>query len=64
MTGCFLTGGKRKIDHLIKIVVVEDDASMSLAIERVLLAGGMSSELFHSAEELLAMERRVLPIAW
>jgi FixJ family two-component response regulator len=37
--------------------VVEDDASMSLAVERILLVGGMSSELFQSAKELLATEQ-------
>jgi DNA-binding response OmpR family regulator len=36
-----------------RIVVVEDDASMSQAIERVLQAGGFTAVLFASAEEAL-----------
>jgi FixJ family two-component response regulator len=35
------------------IVVVEDDASMSQAIERVLRAGGFASAMFASAEAAL-----------
>jgi DNA-binding response OmpR family regulator len=35
------------------IVVVEDDASMSQAIERILVAGGFSAALFASAESAL-----------
>jgi FixJ family two-component response regulator len=36
-----------------RIVVVEDDASMSQAIERILLAGGFAATLFASAEAAL-----------
>src|SRR5262245_30406052 len=39
--------------ELPRIVVVEDDASMSLAIERVLQAGGFTAVLFASAEAVL-----------
>ena len=39
--------------ELPRIVVVEDDASMSQAIERVLLAGGFTPVLFASAEAAL-----------
>jgi FixJ family two-component response regulator len=38
---------------LTRIVVVEDDASMSQAIERVLRAGGFAAALFASAEAAL-----------
>jgi FixJ family two-component response regulator len=38
------------------IVVVEDDASMSRAIERVLRAGGFTAVLFASAEAALEAE--------
>jgi FixJ family two-component response regulator len=36
-----------------KIVVVEDDASMGRAIERILLAGNFAPAIFASAEEVL-----------
>jgi FixJ family two-component response regulator len=36
-----------------RIVVVEDDASMSQAIERILRAGGFAAALFPSAEAAL-----------
>jgi DNA-binding response OmpR family regulator len=36
-----------------RIVVVEDDASMSRAIERILQAGGFTTVLFASAEAVL-----------
>jgi FixJ family two-component response regulator len=40
-------------DEPLKIVVVEDDASMSQAIERLLRAGGFAAVLFASAEAAL-----------
>jgi len=36
-----------------KIVVVEDDASMGQAVERVLRAGGFAAAMFPSAEDAL-----------
>jgi DNA-binding response OmpR family regulator len=39
--------------ELPRIVVVEDDASMSQAIERILQAGGFTAVLFASAEAFL-----------
>jgi FixJ family two-component response regulator len=39
--------------ELPRIVVVEDDASMSQAIERILQAGGFAPVLFASAEDAL-----------
>ncbi|MCA9157874.1 MAG: response regulator [Planctomycetales bacterium] len=39
--------------RLLRIVVVEDDASLSQAIERVLRAGGYQPILFNSAEATL-----------
>src|SRR5215467_15826548 len=39
-----------------QIVVVEDDPSMSHAIERLLAAGGFRSRAFASAEDLLTSE--------
>jgi FixJ family two-component response regulator len=41
-------------DQKPKIVVVEDDASMRLAIERILTAGGFCAATFESAEAALA----------
>jgi FixJ family two-component response regulator len=39
--------------ELPRIVVVEDDASMSQAIERIMRAGGFAADLFASAEAAL-----------
>lgn len=39
--------------ELPRIVVVEDDASMSVAIERILKAGGLAPVMFASAEAAL-----------
>jgi FixJ family two-component response regulator len=41
-------------DQKPKIVVVEDDASMRLAVERILTAGGFCAVTFESAEAALA----------
>jgi FixJ family two-component response regulator len=41
-------------DDFPMIVVVEDDASMSQAIERILRAGGFTAKTFASAETALA----------
>ena len=41
------------MDHGKEIVVVEDDASMSQAIERLLKAAGWQPRMFNSAEALL-----------
>lgn len=38
------------------VVVVEDDAGMSRAIERIVRAGGYTAVMFGSAEEALASE--------
>jgi FixJ family two-component response regulator len=42
--------------ELARIVVVEDDASMSQAIERILRAGGFEAVTFVSAEAALAAD--------
>jgi FixJ family two-component response regulator len=39
-----------------RIIVVEDDASMSQAIERILRAGGIEPVIFASAEDVLEAE--------
>jgi FixJ family two-component response regulator len=39
-----------------RIIVVEDDASMSQAVERILRAGGYAATLFDSAEAALESE--------
>jgi FixJ family two-component response regulator len=49
-------------DQRERIVIVEDDAGMSKAIERLLRAAGFQSLSFASAEALLAM-RSVVPLA-
>ena len=38
------------------LVVVEDDPSMSKALERILRAGGFSATLFNSAEDALSAD--------
>jgi FixJ family two-component response regulator len=43
-----------------RIVVVEDDASMSQAIERILLAGGFAATTFSSAEAALEADAAAL----
>ena len=42
-----------------RIVVVEDDASMSQAIERILRAGGFEAAMFASAEAVLEADAAV-----
>jgi len=42
--------------RILKIVIVEDDASMRTAIERILHAAGHSSKCYESAEAFVDME--------
>ena len=43
-----------------RIIVVEDDASMSQALKRILLAGGFKVDTFSCAEDALEAEAKLV----